>query len=445
MSLTIKKSPQIIICSVLLLLTNNTSPLAKEFLTIQGGNDEAIELAFDKIIGSDLETLNISYEIKQHIKLQLEETTIFKFSDESKEVQKTLSFFKKFIESHFLTPKIFGKLSIILRPYDEDEIVARIKLYDTTEKTYTIDQEIKFKKSQWYLGSNIISDLIYEHFTGLKGYLNSTLVFISESGTPYRRTKKVAMMDLYGHNLQYLTDGTNLVLTPRFSPDKKKIIYLSYASGYPTLYLLNLSNMKSRKLLNFKGMVYAPRFSQDGQKIILTASYQGNSEIIIYDLKTKKISRITHHYAIDTTPSFSPNSNKIVFSSDRTGSQQLYIANNNGKNLQKINFTKGSYATPVWSPDGKYIAFTKMYKGKFHIGIVNVLTRESKILTESYKDESPSWAPNSKLIMFTRKQPAINKLKTKLSQLHLVNLNGEIIKKINTPHDASDADWVAIH
>lgn len=423
-----------------ILLNINNMAIAKESLTIQGGSGKAIELSFEKVTGEDLETLNLSYEIKQRIKFQLEESKIFKFHDE---IQKEkFSFLKKLLKFRSNQSKIFGNITIIIRAYDRKSLIAHIVLYDRYARKNVIDKEIKFKKYKWYEGANIISDLIYEHFTGLKGYMNTSLVFISEKGDPRYRHKRIAMMDFHGDNLKYLTNGNDLVLTPRISPDRRKIVYLSYASGFPTLYLLNIHNMRSKKLFDFDGMLYAPRFSNDGTKIILAASYNGNSEIIIYDFNDRKISRITHNHAIDTTPDFSPDGKKIVFSSDRTGSQQLYIADIDGKNLQKISFIEGSYATPSWSPDGKYIAFTKIYKGKFHIGVVNVLTLETKILTASYKDESPIWAPNSKFIIFTRKRPANKKFNDNLSGLYLINLNGEIIKKIRTPQDASDADWV---
>ena len=384
----------------------------------------------------------MSYEIKQRIKLLLEESKIFKFRDETEITKEKFAFFKRLIRSKLTKPKIFGKISIVVRPYDNGYIIAHVSLYDVYAKDEVINREIKLKKHRWYEGSNIISDLVYEHFTGLKGYMNTQLVFVSEQGNAYHRKKKIAIMDFYGDNLKYLTNGANLVLTPRISPDKKNIVYLSYVSGSPTLYMMNLRSKKNKKLFNFDGMLYAPRFSYDGKKIALAGSYNGNSEIIIYDISKKRVSRVTHNHAIDTSPSFSPDGERIVFSSDRTGRQQLYISHIDGTNLQKINFIEGSYATPVWSPDGKYIAFTKIYKGKFYIGIVNVFTHEAKILTESYKDESPVWAPNSKLLIFTRRRPSNKKINKKLSQLYLVNLNGDIVKRIVTPYDASDADWI---
>ena len=299
-----------------------------------------------------------------------------------------------------------------------------------------INIETQFQYKNWHNIAAQISDQIFKHYTGIEGYIDSTLLYVSEKGKK-KRKYRISMMDLYGANHRYFSNGKNIVLSPKLSPDGKKILYLSFADKRPTLYLLDIATKTTAKLVDFAGMLYAPNFSPDGKKIVLSASYEGNSEIAIFNLETKKLSRITRNYAIDTSPDFSPDSKKIVFSSDRSGVQNLYIMDINGKNLQRINFSAGSYNDPAWSPDGKYIAFTKIYKNKFHIGIVNITNNQSYILTTGYKDEAPTWAPNSKFLIFTR----YKKNKKRNSELLLVNLNGMIIGKISTPYNASDPHW----
>ena len=315
---------------------------ARVEITINGGTRDPIGISFKKITGESIDTLNLSYELKERIQLQLEDTQLFKIHSENETTKKRFSFFRRFMRNYLKKSNVFGELSVVLIPLEDKNILAKVYLKDLFVKSASFNKEIIFSKGDWHIAASQISDLIYQHYTGIEGYFDTKLVFLSEYGSLVDRTKKITMMDLYGDNMKHLTNGKEIVLSPRMSPDGKQIVYFSYIDSIPTLYLLDLETMRHRRLLDFDGMVYSPRFSYDGTKIVLTASYSGNSEIIIYDVKTKDISRITNNYAIDTTPSISPDNSKIVFSSDRTGSQKLYMMDINGKNLQQLNFLNGN-------------------------------------------------------------------------------------------------------
>ncbi|MFZ8865249.1 MAG: hypothetical protein ACO2XZ_05250 [Rickettsiales bacterium] len=421
--------------------------LAKETtsILIKGGNDSKILINIKNITGKDLSSFNLSYKIKKRVKEQLEDTQLFTIKNLTpKELFKKQSLIKEFSSEFFKEKPVYSELTVLLNSENNNMISAKVILFDLFTKENIIAENISFPKKFWHRGAAQISDLIYQHYTGLAGYINTRLVFISERGSLFFRSKKVAFMDLYGDNIKYVTDGNDLVLTPRLSPDAQNIVYISYKSGFPILYKLNLTTEETEKLFDSEQMIYAPRFSQDGKMLVLASSYEGNSEIITYDIIKKRKKRLTNNYAIDTSPDFSPDGKKIVFSSDRTGAQKLYLIDIDGKNLQEINLGPGNYATPNWSPDGKYIAFTKIHRGKFHIGILNMHNFEIKILTKSYKDEAPTWAPNSKFIIFSRKKATNDNLKTGTAKLIMVNLNGQIVKTIDTPYDASEADWVKI-
>jgi len=434
-----------LLITISLVLSFNSFAAGSATLQIKGGNDSKIPISIKKVTGTDLTSFNVAHKIKKRIIQQLEDTHIFKLEDSRiRYREERLSLMKTIAAKLKQEMPTYSELTVVLESKSRGTIHARITLYDLFKKENVLEETISFEKKDWHRGAAQISDLIYKHYTGLVGYINTRLVFISEYGSLFDRQKKVSVMDLYGNNVKYITNGKNLVLTPRLSPDAQKIIYLSYTSGFPTLYLLDLNKMKSKKLFEFEGMMYAPRFSPDRTKIVLAASYEGNSEIAVFDIKKKKLTKLTNNYAIDTSPDFSADGKKIVFSSDRDGGQKLYIMNADGTNLRRIDLSRGNYATPNWSPDGKYIAFTKMYKGKFHIGVINMENYDVKILTTAYKDESPTWAPNSKFIIFTRKKATKRNRRNGVSQLYMVNLNGVIIKKIKTPYDASDPDWVRI-
>lgn len=293
----------------------------------------------------------------------------------------------------------------------------------------------------WRRIAHLISDAIYKRLTGESGYFDTRVVYISESGPATARVKRLAIMDQDGHNHVFLTNGKNLVLTPRFSPTAQEITYLSYFNEKPRVYLYNLDSGKQEILGDFPGMTFAPRFSPDGNKVIMSQAYKGNSDIYVMELTTRKIQRLTKHTAIDTSPSFSPDSRYITFNSDRGGSQQIYVMDSNGKNIRRISFGTGRYSTPVWSPRGDLIAFTRQHRGKFYIGVMKPDGSGERLLSESYLDEGPTWSPNGRVIMYFRQQPYDSQGRGGETQLWTVDLTGYNERQMITPLDASDPAW----
>ena len=228
--------------------------------------------------------------------------------------------------------------------------------------------------------------MIYERVTGEKGYFDTKVVYIAEEGSFKNKTKKIAIMDYDGQNHSFLTDGENLVLTPRFSPDGKNIVYLSYNKNKPNVYLLNIESKEKKKIGNFEGMSFAPRFSPDGREVIFSLTKKGGSNIFVLNLTNKKRVQLTNNKYINTSPSYSPDGKDIVFSSDRAGKQNLYISSikSRTKPPKRISFGKGNYATPVWSPRGDYIAFTKSYGKKFYIGLIKPDGTGERLISEGY-------------------------------------------------------------
>jgi TolB protein len=283
---------------------------------------------------------------------------------------------------------------------------------------------------------HIISDQIYERLTGEKGYFDSRVVFIDETGPRERRVKRLTMMDQDGANARYLTRGEDLVLTPRFSPASQEITYMSYGQGDPRVYLLNIESGQREVVGNFPGMTFAPRFSPDGGNVIMSLQRGGNSNIFVMNLGSKAITRLTDSAAIDTSPSYAPDASRICFESDRGGRQQIYVMAASGGNPQRISFGEGSYSTPVWSPRGDVIAFTKQSGGQFAIGVINPDGSGERILTSGYHNEGPTFAPNGRVLMFFR-DPGGNTGPA----LYTIDLTGRNEQKVPTPSYASDPAW----
>jgi TolB protein len=248
-------------------------------------------------------------------------------------------------------------------------------------------------------------------------------------------------MDQDGANHQYLTDGSNLVLTPRFSPTLQEITYLSYFNDEPRVYLFDIESGRQELLGGFLGMTFAPRFTSDGKSVLMSYAKNGNSDVWRMDLSTRKATQLTKHAAIDTSPSASPDGAEIAFNSDRGGTPQLYVMDGNGANVRRISFGRGRYSTPVWSHRGDLIAFTKQASGKFHIGVMRPDGSGERILTESFLDEAPTWAPNGRVLMFFRQTPTDSKGKGGTSRLFSIDLTGHNLREVITPGDASDPAW----
>ncbi len=313
---------------------------------------------------------------------------------------------------------------------------AEFRLWDTFAAEQMLGQQFFTQPENWRRVAHIIADAIYERLTGERGYFDTRVVFVAETGPRNNRQKQLAIMDQDGANLRYLTQGDDLVLTPRFSPGRQEVTYMSYANGQPRVYLLQLETGQREIVGNFPGMTFSPRFSPDGQKVIMSLQQDGNANIYTMDLRSRATTRLTSTAAIDTSPSYSPDGSQIVFESDRGGRQQLYVMNADGSNQQRISFGDGSYSTPVWSPRGDLIAFTKLSGGKFSIGVMRPDGSGERILTTGFHNEGPTWAPNGRVMMFFR-QPA----GAAGPQLHSIDLTGYNEQVVQTPHFASDPAW----
>ncbi len=290
----------------------------------------------------------------------------------------------------------------------------------------------------WRRMAHKVADAVYSRITGEGGYFDSRVVFVSETGPKNDRKKRLAIMDYDGANLQYLTDSSTIVLAPRFSPTGDKVLYTSYETGFPRVFILDVGSVQRRVLQDQAGtMSFAPRFAPDGKSVLMSITQNGNTDIYSMAINGGQARRLTSSPSIDTAPSFSPDGTQVVFESDRSGSQQLYIMPAGGGEPKRISFGQGRYGTPVWSPRGDLIAFTKQNKGRFHIGVMRTDGSEERLLTASFLDEGPSWAPNGRVIMFTRETQGASGS----AALYSVDVSGRNLKKVKLQGGASDPAW----
>jgi TolB protein len=285
--------------------------------------------------------------------------------------------------------------------------------------------------NEWRRVAHKFADAIYKAITGEEGYFDTRIVYVAESGSGRFLKTRLAIIDQDGANHRYLSDGKNLVMTPRFSPNMHQITFMDYGPNRktPRVYVMDTdtNSLQKRQLGHFPGMSFAPRFSPNGENVIMSMSQQGNSSIYTMNLKKGIAQRLTTGPVIDTSASYSPKGDQIVFNSDRGGNQQLYTMNADGTNIQRISFGGGRYATPVWSPRGDLIAFTKMDDAQFYIGVMRPDGTGERLVAQGYLVEEPSWAPNGRVLIFTRQE------RKSKSQLYMVDITGYNEQRILTP------------
>jgi TolB protein len=311
------------------------------------------------------------------------------------------------------------------------------RLWDVYAGQQLLGLQFTSTPENWRRMAHKVADAVYEKLTGQKGYFDTRVVFVAESGGKLHRIRRLEIMDQDGANPSYLTSGNLEVFTPRFSANSQEVAYMVLRPSGSATYVLNTETGRYEAVGHFPGMVFAPRFSPDGGKIILSVVRDGNTDLYTLSLANGSTQRLTSDPAINTSPCYSPDGSQIVFNSNRDGSPELYVMNADGSNVHRISFGGGRYTTPVWSPDGKYIAFTKQTGSVFHIGVMAPDGSGEKILTSSYLDEGPTWAPNSRLIMFARDEGYG-------SHLWLVDVSGRILRPAPYNLGASDPAWSSL-
>lgn len=413
-------------------------------IDLDNPNTEPLPLAVSTFMGTTPEEQQVAKEIREVIRANLANSALFNVLEEKAYLQSGQSLNDQgpiYNEWRMINAAALlgGRVEVVAEGAAK-KIKVEFRLYDVgTEKQlvgrrYTV--EMNFSRHV----AHRVSDDVYTALTGEGGYFTTRIVHIGEEPvpgtTPVKIKKKLCVMDQDGGNYQCLTDGNHLVLTPRFNPMVQKIIYMSYFSELPRLYVLDLPTGKQTIVGDYEGLNSSPRFSPDGRwlAMTLTAGHEGNPEIYLMNISTKKLTRITFHRGIDTSPSFSPDGKWIVFNSDRAGKPALFIMDTDGNKVRRLTYGDGKYYAPEWSPRGDLVAFVKALNGVFHIGVIDPEGNEERLLTDSYMDESPTWSPNGRVIVFTR-QDGIN------MNLWSVDLTGHNLRKLDTPTNASDPAW----
>jgi len=410
-------------------------------IDVTRGYVEPMPIAVTAFDGDTDKERQVGQQISEVVSGDLERSGLFKPIDPAAFIQtaSSLQVQPRFSDWRVLNAQalLTGKAS-----YQEDgRLKVEFRLWDVFAEQQMIGFAFFTVPQNWRRLAHKISDAVYKRVTGEDGYFDTRIVYISETGSQKKRIKRLAIMDQDGADHSFLTDGRELVLTPRFSPTAQEITYLSYFNNRPRVYIFNIDSGQQEVLGDFPGMTFAPRFSPDGNSVIMSMAADGNSDIYSMDLRTRAVVRLTNHAAIDTSPSYAPDSRQIVFTSDRGGSPQLYVMDANGENVHRISFGNGKYSTPVWSPRGDMIAFTKQSGGEFYIGVMHTDGSGERSLAQGFLVEGPTWAPNGRVLAYFRQQPTDEAGHGGVTRLYSIDITGYNEREIITPLDASDPAW----
>ncbi|MGI8943064.1 MAG: Tol-Pal system beta propeller repeat protein TolB [Qipengyuania sp.] len=321
-----------------------------------------------------------------------------------------------------------------VRPRSDGRLTVGCYLYDMALRSELVREGWVVPPADWRRAAHKCADLVYSRLTGESPFFDSRIAYIAETGPKDNRTKRLAIMDSDGANHRFITTGRSTALTPRYSPDYRQLVYLSYVDGNPRIYVYDIGTGKQTLVTQSTNPTFAPRWSPDGRWILYSMAVGGNTDIYRVSASGGQSQRLSDAPGIDIGGSYSPDGSKIVFESDRSGAQQCYVMNADGSNQRRISFGSSRCATPEWSPRGDQIAFTNA--STFNVSVMSPSGGNVRRLTNGWQDEAPTWSPNGRIIQFFRTER--NSGSTSLWQ---VDLTGENERRLPTPVDASDPAW----
>lgn len=308
---------------------------------------------------------------------------------------------------------------------------VRLRLWDIVRGQDLGGQSYTVGPADLRLSAHRISDFVYEKLTGEKGIFSTRIAYVTKAAQKYN----LWVADSDGEGAQSALTSPEPIISPAWSPNGAQLAYVSFESRKPVIYAHDVASGKRRLLANFRGSNSAPAWSPDGKQLVATLSRDGGSQLYAIGLNGGDPKRLTQSSSIDTEPAFSPDGRYIYFVSDRGGAPQIYRMSPNGGNAERVTFTGSYNISPAISPDGRWLAYISRVGGAFKLHVMELATGTVTPITETSADESPSFAPNSRLIVYATHQQGREALMT-------TTLDGKIKAKLSgASGDIREPDW----
>lgn len=288
-----------------------------------------------------------------------------------------------------------------IRPVAAERYEVQFRLYDVFKQNQLAGYRYTVGRDQLRMLAHQIADVIYEKLTGEPGAFNTRIAYVTKEGSrPGAAVYKLQVADSDGYNPQTVVRTTEPLLSPAWSPDGRRLAYVSFEDRRAKVYMQNLTDGTRELIAEHRGLNSAPAFSPDGRWLALTLSRDGNPEIYTLDLATREPKRLTFHPAIDTEPAFSPDGKYIVFTSDRAGRPQIYRMSAEGGEAERLTFEGDYNARASYAADGRMLVLVSRHEGLYRIATLRLDNQALQLLTTTALDESPSFAPNGRMVLY---------------------------------------------
>jgi TolB protein len=318
------------------------------------------------------------------------------------------------------------------------QLRVEFRLWNVQQQAQVQGTAFTTTAANWRRIAHIIGDVVYQQMIGEKGYFDSRVAYISESGTTTSPRRRLAVMDYDGASNQFLTDGSSMALSPEYNPTRQQLAFVSFQNNNPRVYLFDLQSGSQRLVGAFGDMTIGPRFSPDGNSLLMSVSKNGGAAIARVGASGGGMTSLTDSSSINVSPSFSPDGSQIVFNSDRDGNQQLFVMGADGSGAKRISFGPGQYAEPAWSPRGDLIAYTFWGSGGFSLGVMSPDGSGERILSTGFLVEGATFCPNGRVIMFYRQTPNGDGHDSRLVTIGIDGFNERLV---DTPSNGTDPSW----
>ena len=277
---------------------------------------------------------------------------------------------------------------------------VRFQLLDVLRADQLLGFSINARSGELRRAAHHISDLIYEKLTGERGAFNTRVAYITARGGAKAQTYVLQVADSDGFNPQTILTSKEPLMSPSWSPDGARLAYVSFENKQAEVYVQDVGTGRRQRVAAYPGLNGAPAWSSDGRRLALTLSKDGNPDIYVLDVGSGSLRRVTNNLAIDTEPAWAPDGQSLVFTSDRGGQPQIYRAYLDGRREQRLTYDGSYNARAEFSPDGKLLALVHGEGNAFHIAVLDLSNNAMQVLTDTRMDESPSFAPNGRMIIY---------------------------------------------
>ncbi|MCS3904190.1 TolB protein [Methylohalomonas lacus] len=321
-----------------------------------------------------------------------------------------------------------------LKQRDDGGFEVSFRLVDVYRGSQVAGYSIRTRKEQLRYTAHQVADIIYEELTGNRGAFATRIAYITVNKKNDKKVHKLEIADADGHGAQVLLTSPEPLMSPRWSPDGRRLAYVSFEGRNSAVYIQNVYSGQRKEVASHSGINSAPAWSPDGNKLAMTLSKDGSPDIYVMDIDSDRLQRVTNSSSIDTEAAWSADGDMLYFTSDRGGSPQIYKVAASGGTPKRVTFDGGYNARPALSPDGEKLAMVRGGDG-YRIAVQDLDSGRSQVLTDGSLDESPSFAPNSGMIIYATTVG-------ESGALAAVSVDGQVKQKLEaTRGDVREPDW----